>query len=163
MTRREWVGGEGGARREGRASQEVALPVLRQRWRGARPGSGWDRVDRRRVRSRPAPPHSPRAERRELREIIPCSLLSPQSFSLTAANDLEKQKKKVTPICGDVGHPHALLTLARTECLTALAHAHRFAPTVARCPRAAAQPGGLPGGLPVQDRRDESSPGGVPT
>jgi len=54
------VGGEGGARREGRASQAVARPVLRQRWRGARPGSGWDRVDRRRVRSRPAPPHSPR-------------------------------------------------------------------------------------------------------
>jgi hypothetical protein len=33
---------------------------------------------------------------------------------------------------------------------TAHAHAHRSAPTVARLPRAAAQPGGLPGGLPAQ-------------
>ncbi len=49
----------GGAAREGRISQEVALPVLRRRWRGARPGSGWDRVEHRRARSRPAPPPPP--------------------------------------------------------------------------------------------------------
>jgi hypothetical protein len=52
-------GGRGGAAREGRSSQGVAPPVLRRRWRWARPGSGWDRVDRRRVRSRPAPPRPP--------------------------------------------------------------------------------------------------------
>jgi hypothetical protein len=57
--RRGRGGAGGGATREGRVSQAVARPVLRQRWRGARPGSGWDRVDRRRVRSRPAPPPPP--------------------------------------------------------------------------------------------------------
>ncbi len=57
---RGWCGGAGGgAAREGRISREVALPVLRRRWRGARPGSGWDRVEHRRARSRPAPPPPP--------------------------------------------------------------------------------------------------------
>jgi hypothetical protein len=161
--RKEERGAGGGARREGRASQAVARPVLRQRWRGARPGSGWDRVDRRRVRSRPAPPHAPRTEGpglRTVRESFPphASVRGTQHFSHSSS---ASSSNRVTPTHGDVGHPHAMPYIVRGK--TALAHAHRSAPTVARCPRAAAQPGGLPGGFPAHGRRDPSSPGGVPT
>ena len=86
-------GAGGGAAREGRISQEVALPVLRRRWRGARPGSGWDRVEHRRARSRPAPPPPPSET---------CLQRTKGRTRLTIASQHGR-----APARGDVGHPHA--------------------------------------------------------
>ena len=109
----------GGAAREGRSSQGVAPPVLRRRWRWARPGSGWDRVDRRRVRSRPAPPRST-GPRRAWHGAPPrsSSLRSSGSEVDVRAPGTGRRRRGPPPW--------------RAMGWTALAHAHRSAPTVAR-------------------------------
>jgi hypothetical protein len=88
-----------GAAREGRASRGGDPPVLRRRWRGARPGSGWVRVVRRRVRSRPAPRRPPAIAH------------GPQHSHIRSRVSSMRGMHRIKE--GDVGHPRAARSVDR--------------------------------------------------
>ncbi len=113
-------------------------------------------------------PGTPRATGTAMRSeqrAMSISTHLPSSSSLILSDQCSRVVRWEHRPAGDVGHPHAFPpTMSPWQRgTTAHVHAHRSAPTVARCPRAAASPGGLPGDFLPQRGCEGSSSGGVPT